>query len=227
MVNERTTLPNLTERGTMVVDLLVRYGLLIGTVLQALLPGLGADAARKCLDRLVSEGWLNKHHFPSGPSYYVLSDSACYRLGLKRNGRALRQRPLVRRALVLLFFSDHSHLRLLTSGECREHLPALYRRGAANLYFIDSHDGSLGWLCIDDGKTPQRVRTKVAHTAGVKRTIAELRELSQLQKFRLVILTTTDTKANKLRALFADRPLRETIVEVVAVPACTELVLCN
>lgn len=211
----------MTARGEQVVDLLIRFGLLLGTTLQRWISGLSSDAARKSLERLADDGWITKHTFPNGQPYFTLSNSACYRLALKRNGAALRQRPLTRRLLVLLHFSANRELRLLTPAECRTSLADIYRRGAGNYFFIDTTRDSLGWICIDDGKPLNRIRSKTFNTAAKKRTITQLRELALAGKFKLLLLTTSEPKRDKLIELFAAQPIRELPLEVHAVPECT------
>lgn len=216
-------LPVLTPRGEQVADLLVRFGVLSGPTLQQWLPTLGKDAARKSLERLAADGWLAKHNLPNGQAYFVLANAACNRLGLKRNGAALRQRALIRRLLVLLHFSSQRHLRLLTPAEFRSALPDIYRRGAANYYYIDSANDSLGWVCLDDGKPLHRVRTKTVQTAAKKRTIAPLRELALAGRFKILLLTTNEPKREKLAEIFAAQPLRGLELEIRAVAECTSL----
>lgn len=218
-------LPALTERAAIVVDLLIRLGIILTDVVRDIFPGLSDEAARKFLDRLVADGWLSRHRFPIGGSYYVLSDSACHRFGLKRSGRPLRQRPLIKRCLVLFHFAANPNLRLLTGTECRELLPAIYRRGASNQFFIDSAANALGWICLDDGKQPKRMHFKVQQTAAKKRTLDELRSLSSAGRFRILVLTTTEEKAAQLHTWFIERPIRDVSVEIVAVPQCKALVL--
>ena len=225
MTEARSPLPDLTDRGALIVDLLVRYGLLITAAMQAFIGDLKPEAARKFLDRLVQAGWLAKHHFVGGLGYYVLSDAACHRLELKRNGRALRQRPLVKRTLVLLHFARNQHLRLLTTHECRMHLPKVYRPGASNYYFIDELSHCLGWICLDDGKRSQRVYMNAQQTAAKKKTVEELRGLAIDGRFRLLVLTTTEAKANQLRELFEQRPIRGVAVDIASVVGCESLVL--
>lgn len=218
-------LPTLSARGTLVVDLLRRFGLIFAAALQGFVPSLTSDAGRKCLDRLTKDGWLTKHHFAGGVPYYVLSDAACHRLELKRNGRALRQRPLIKRTLVLLHFSDNQQLKLLTAIECREYLPSLYHRGAASQFFVDAERSSLGWLCLDDGKQPLRIYSKVQQTAAKKRTSVAVRQLTTAGQFRLLVLTTSESKAEQLTALFEKRPIQGMPVEIAFVPNCAQLIL--
>jgi hypothetical protein len=144
---------------------------------------------------------------------------------MKRNGSALRQGPLIKRCLVLFYLASRTALRLLTATECRQSLPSLYRRGGANMYFIDSQDNSLGWICLDEGKNPQRVHSNVFEQAAKRRTIADIRSLTAAGRFRILVLTTSDAKAALLRELFSKRPLRDVKVEIAAVPGCIELAL--
>lgn len=225
MSDAKPPLPDLTERGALVVDLVTRYGLISSDLLRDFVPGLTSGAARKFLDRFTRSRWLAKHRLPTGLPYYVLSDSACHRLELKRSGGAFRQRPLIKHLLVLLHFSKHRHLRLLTSSECRTHLPDVYRPGASRHYFIDGNAQSLGWVCLDDGKALQRVYSNVQEAAGKKKTIDKLRGLAAAGCFRLLVLTPAEAKAEQLREAFAQRPIRGVVVEVAAVTACQPLVL--
>lgn len=213
----------LTARGEHIVDVLVRFGLLTGNTLQKWVSNLGPDAARKSLERLAADGWLTKHNLPSGQAYYVLSNAACNRLTLKRTGAAFRQRTLVRRLLVLLHFSSHRELRMLTPADFKSALPDLYRRGGSNYFFIDSASDSLGWVCIDDGKQLKRVHSKTVHTAAKKRTIAPLREIALAGRFKLLLLTTSEAKRDELIKLFTAQPLRELKIEIQAVPECAHL----
>jgi hypothetical protein len=169
--------------------------------------------------------WLAKHHLPGSLPYYVLSDTACHRLELKRTGKSLRQRPLVKRLMVLLHFSANQQLELLTSQECRTNLPEIYRAGASSYYFIDEPSRSLGWVCLDDGKNPQRVHTNVRKTAGNKKTIDQLRALAANDRFRLLVLTTAEPKAEQLRELFLQQPIRGVPIEIAAVAGLESLVL--
>jgi hypothetical protein len=219
----RSPLPDLTPRGTAMVSLTVRFGLVVPDTYGQLFSDSSHDAGRKFLDRLVEDGWMAKHHFPAGPAYYVLSDPACHRLRLKRSGKALRQAPLLRRSLVLMYFAAHRILRLLTPSECREHLPTLYRRGAACPYFLNSESSSLGCLCVDDMKSPRRVHTNVLDLAAKQRLSTELRQLMSEHRFGVLVLTTTTDKEKQLVDLLARRPPREKPVEVVAVPRAAQL----
>lgn len=213
----------LTERGEQIADLLVRFGLLTSAALQPWVPGLRLDAARKSLERLAADDWLSKHNLPNGQAYFVLSNTACNRLLLKRNGSALRQRALIRRLLVLLHFSSHRELRLLTPAECRSTMPDVYRRGGANYFFIDTTSDSLGWVCIDDGKQPRRVRSKTVEIAANKRTAEPLRQLALTGKFKFLLLTTNEPKREQLIELFSVQPIREMPLEIQAVPECANL----
>lgn len=216
-------LPDLTERNEQVIDLPSRYGLVTAPALTAHFQNLVADSARKALDRLANNGWLNRHHLPSGAPYFVLSNSARYRLSLKGNGNGLRQRALLRRMLVLLHFTSQHHLRFLTQAECKEYLPSIAKGRRSDFYFIDSERESIGWVCLDDCKSVSRLQMKLTEVASNKRTIDQLRHLAAEGRFRLLLLTTSEGKVRKVEEELASRPIRAVHIDIAAVPACAEL----
>ena len=69
------------------------------------------------------------------------------------------------------------------------------------------------------------MHSKVIQLAAKKRTIQEVRELSAAGRFQFLVLTTSEAKAERLRELFASRPVREMEVEIVSVPASAEIAL--
>jgi hypothetical protein len=220
-MSSRTPLPKLSSRNQGVIELVIRYGLLFPLALERILT-ISSEASRKTLDRLTTSSWLIKHQFPTKVPYFVLSDAACHRLELKRDGRPLRQQALVKRTMVLLHFSSRPSLHLLTSAECREHLQGIYQRGAAQFY-LDSESSSLGRLCIDHGRDVYRVFVKARSLAAKQRTVAAVRQLAAEGRFRLQVLTTEQPKAEQLRELFDTRPIHGVPVDVAADPLCISL----
>lgn len=217
----RTALPALSDRATAIVDYLIRYSILIPPILHRMHPELSPEALRKFMERMAQDQWITKHPLPRGEGcYWALTSRACNRLELKRKSSPLRQGPLIRHCLQNLFFAASPHLRLLTSAECREALPLIYRRGSSNQYFLDTQDAEhiqLGWLLIDDGKKPLRVWSKAKEVASSRKANAPLYELCVSGGFRLTVVTTTSAKAEKIRKLFDDRPFRDIPVDVFPV----------
>ena len=229
MSQHGNTLPLLSERATLLVEYLVRYTLAVLPILERMFPELSREALRKFLERLAEDEWISKHQLPGTcGSYWALSARACHRLGLKRRTSALRQGPLVKHCLQNLFFAANPNLRLLTSMECQQTLPQIYRRGNSSQYFLDTEttsDVRLGWLLIDDAKRPLRIYTKAKEIVVTRKANPALYELCIAGRFRIAVATTTAAKAEKIRKLVAERPFRDVPVDIVPVADAFPLLL--
>ncbi len=214
--------PELTDAGRSLVDSTYRFGLLVPPLLAAA-TGESFDSIRKRAEALVRKDVLLRRRAPADKrsSYFTLSASACYRLGMKvapPGGYPVR--GLVRR-LAVAIFCLRRRVSKLSAEEFQRHFPDLYVPGSNCAdYFLDRVGASaihLGWILIDNDRDIRRLRTVAGEEVRKRFRVTEFRRCILRGEFLLAVLSLTDQKAQLVQEAFAERPLRHVPVLVESI----------
>ncbi len=156
------------------------------------------NAVTKVTARLCQQGWLRRYPLIPPEDYFMLGPAAVRDLGYaNRRSEPLGSQALPTDYAVLLYGSHGQRTRLLRS-ELSESFPWLPIE-LTHAPYCRSTSGVLELIRVDLGGSPQHVAKKAAADCSVRWEIAEFRELVGQQRFQMVILTTTSSKARLIR----------------------------
>lgn len=148
--------------------------------------------------------------------------------GAHRRAGALSEVAKVRAYGVLAFCCLSERLRQrLTPEEFRRSLPGHHRFGLPLSYYADREARRLGFVRVDTGGGGRwdRIAQKVREDAERHRMIPAFRDAIAAGTFELAVVTATERKAERLRALFGEEPLPVGLpVRVQAVPRLIDLI---
>lgn len=206
----------------------VRFGLTTAEDVHAhVCPGVGLNAVRKALAKLVEAGWLAAHPLPNRDKYFVPGKAAVLELGLDpRKAGAFGPQALPARLGVLLYCGRHPVTKP-TADEFRRQFADLCRPGlsAANYVIEPGERFRVGWLHVDHGADPPKVTAKLRTLVRDRRELPAFRAAMLAGEFFVAVLVPTDGRGDHLRRAYARRPMRGIDVTFVTVPELLPLLV--
>ena len=187
------------ERDEQILKLTDRFRL--GTNLayrQVVFHDQSLNAVTKVTARMCQQGWLRRYPLIPPEDYFTLGPAAVRDLGYaNRRCEPLGSQSLPIDYAVLLYGSHGQRTRLMKTelSECFPWLPLELTHAP----YCRSRNGVLDLIRVDLGGSPQHVAKKAAADCSVRWEIDGFRELVEQQRFQMVILTTTSSKARLIR----------------------------
>lgn len=187
------------ERDEQILQLTDRFRL--GTNLayrQVLFAKQSLNAVTKVTARLCQQGWLRRYTLIPPEDYFTLGPTAVRSLGYANR----RSEPLGSQSLpidyAVLLYGTHGQRSRLLKAELTESFPWLPDE-LTHLPHCRSSSGVLELIRVDLGGSPQHVAKKAAADCSARWELDEFRKLVDQQRFQMVILTTTSSKARLIR----------------------------
>lgn len=187
------------ERDEQILQLTDRFRL--GTNLayrQVIFGDQSLNAVTKVTARLCQHGWLRRYPLIPPEDYFTLGPAAVRNLGYASR----RSEPLGSQSLpidyAVLLYGTHGQRSRLLKTELSESFPWLSEE-LTHAPYCRSNGGMLELIRVDLGGSPQHVAKKAAADCSARWEIDEFRVLVDQQRFQMVILTTTPSKARLIR----------------------------
>lgn len=184
------------------IDHVGRFKMTTTEVVQrVLLPGKSHNAISKITNRLCKSGLLAKFPLVHPLKYFVLGQRGAHLLGLGEH----RSQPLGPQSLpieyaTLIYATLGSRLRLrLTTAETLELCPWLPFSLARSTHCLDQHNKVLELIRVDLGGPADHVARKCVGDLLRRRQLSPFKLLLAEQRFRLVVITGTEQKAEAVR----------------------------
>ncbi|MBC7820592.1 MAG: hypothetical protein IAG10_27220 [Planctomycetaceae bacterium] len=156
------------------------------------------NAVTKVTARLCQQSWLRRYPLIPPEDYFTLGPAAVRNLGYANR----RSEPLGSQSLpidyAVLLYGTHGQRTRLMKAELSESLPWLPDE-LTHAPYCRSGSGVLELIRVDLGGSPQHVAKKAAADCSARWEIDEFRKLVEQQRFQMVILTTTPSKARLIR----------------------------
>ena len=156
------------------------------------------NAVSKVTARMCRQGWLRRYPLIPPEDYFTLGPAAVRDLGYTNR----RSEPLGPQALpidyAVLLYGSHGQRTRLIKAELSESLPWLPDE-LTHAPYCRSTSGLLELIRVDLGGSPQHVASKAAADCSVRWEIDQFRGLVEQQRFQMVVLTTTSSKARLIR----------------------------
>lgn len=165
---------------------------------QVLFEKQSLNAVTKVTARLCQQGWLRRYPLIPPDDYFTLGPTAVRSLGYaNRRSEPLGSQSLPIDYAVLLYGTHGQRTRLLKS-ELSSSFPWLPDE-LTHTPYCRSNGGVLELIRVDLGGSPQHVAKKAATDCSVRWELHEFQKLVDQQRFQMVILTTTNSKARLIR----------------------------
>lgn len=188
----------LAERDTTLIGDVLRYRLTtVELARRRHFAELGADAARKALDRLVEEKWLRKIPLHGSVRAYILSFVATQRLEIHRVAAKVPGLAALSRAYGLACYAASSDVEKFTAQEWREEFPELHRDGLPSAsYFLREEDGEpiVVYVHVDIGQDVRRIVPKLRRAVRARYDLPAFAELIQERRFALTVVCPSEGK---------------------------------
>ena len=198
------TLPELSSRDREILEHVARHRLSVYRVLhERFFSGQGPTAAVKVVSRLCRAGLLKRARIRRREHCIVLT-----RLAAKMLGHSLRQtscpgpQSLPIDFAVLMYATAANGRRRLTISELRSVFPWTDRAHTSLPHCLDEtqpDSSCLELVRVDLGGKPDHVARKCRADVGKRQDIGGFQDLVRGQRFRLVVITTTQSKADLIR----------------------------
>ena len=187
------------ERDEQILKLTDRFRL--GTNLayrQVILRDQSLNAVTKVTARMCRQGWLRRYPLIPPEDYVTLGPMAVRDFGYANR----RTEPLGSQSLpidyAVLLYGSHGQRTRLMKAELLESFPWLPDE-LIHTPYCRSSNGLLELIRVDLGGSQQHIAKKAVADCSVRWEITEFRELIEQQRFQMVILTTTPSKARLIR----------------------------
>lgn len=165
---------------------------------QVLFHDQSLNAVTKVTARMCRQGWLRRYPLIPPEDYFTLGPAAVRDLGYANR----RCEPLGSQALptdyAVLLYGSHGQRTRLMRAELSESLPWLPDE-MTHAPYCRGNSGVLELIRVDLGGSPQHVAKKAAADCSARWDFDEFRKLVEQQRFQMVILTTTPSKARLIR----------------------------
>ena len=165
---------------------------------QVLFEKQSLNAVTKVTARLCQQGWLRRYPLIPPEDYFTLGPTAVRSLGYANR----RSEPLGSQSLpidyAVLLYGTHGQRTRLLKTELTGAFPWLPDE-LTHLPHCRSSSGVLELIRVDLGGSPQHVAKKAAADCSARWELDEFRKLVEQQRFQMVILTTTPSKARLIR----------------------------
>ncbi len=195
---------NMTDRDQSIVQMTDRYRIGTNAAYRRLIfAEQSLNAVTKVTARMCRQGWLQRYPLIPPEDYFTLGPQAVRQFGYAPR----RTEPLGPQALpidyaVLLYATHGERSRLMTS-ELTELAPWLPAE-LLHTPYCRTAGGVLELIRVDLGGSPQHVARKAAVDCSRRLEIPEFQQLVDQQRFQLVVLTTTASKARLIRQAIED-----------------------
>ncbi len=195
---------NMTDRDQDIVQLTDRYRIGTNAAYRRLIfAEQSLNAVAKVTARLCRQGWLQRYPLIPPEDYFTLGPQAVRQFGYAPR----RTEPLGPQALpidyAVLLYATHGERSRLVATELAESTPWLPAE-LLHAPYCRTSGGVLELIRVDLGGTPQHVAKKAAVDCSRRLEIPEFQLLVDQQRFQLVVLTTTSSKARLIRQAIAD-----------------------
>lgn len=218
----------MNNRDQTIIELTNRYRLGTNATYQQLaFDGQSMNAVSKVTARLCREGLLSRYPLVPPEDYFTLGPRSARQLGVSER----RTEPLGPQALpidyaVLLYATNGNRTRL-SSDDLRENASWLPSE-LTYLPHCKTSKGILELIRVDLGGSPQHVAKKAAADCSRRMEVPEFQDLVRSDRFQLVVLTTTGSKARLIRQAIASMPWDHDIrLHLAVIPRLTQLQLRN
>ena len=187
------------DRDEKIVQLTDRYRMGTNAAFHRLIfHGQSLNAVTKVTARMCRQGWLCRYPLIPPEDYFTLGPVAVRQLGHSLR----RSEPLGPQALpidyaVLLYATHGDRIRLHVT-ELQSQVPWLPDE-LTYVPYCRTSGGVLELIRVDLGGTPQHIAKKAATDCARRLEIPEFRLLVESDRFQLVVLTTTSSKARLIR----------------------------
>ena len=188
-------------RDQRIVELTARYRLGTNAAYQRVLfQGQSLNAVTKVTSRLCRQGWLRRYPLIPPEDYFTLGPTAVRELGYP----ARRTEPLGPQALpidyaVLLYATlGERERQRLTKDDLSQSAPWMPDELTHAPYCQSAH-GFLELIRVDLGGAPYHIARKAAADCSARLEYPEFQQLVDTDRFQLVILTATASKARLIR----------------------------
>lgn len=165
---------------------------------QVLFAEQSLNAVTKVTARLCRQGWLRRYPLIPPEDYFTLGPAAVRDLGYTNR----RSEPLGSQALpidyAVLLYGTHGQRTRLMKTELSDSFSWLPDE-LTHAPYCRSSSGLLELIRVDLGGSPQHVAKKAAADCSARWEFDEFRKLVDQQRFQMVILTTTSSKARLIR----------------------------
>ena len=165
---------------------------------QVLFEKQSLNAVTKVTARLCQQGWLRRYPLIPPEDYFTLGPTAVRSLGYANR----RSEPLGSQSLpidyAVLLYGTHGQRSRLLKTELSELYPWLPDE-LTHTPHCRSNSGVLELIRVDLGGSPQHVARKAAADCSARCELDEFHKLVDQQRFQMVILTTTPSKARLIR----------------------------
>ena len=187
------------DRDEKIVQLTDRYIMGTNAAFHRLIfHGQSLNAVTKVTARMCRQGWLCRYPLIPPEDYFTLGPVAVRQLGHSLR----RSEPLGPQALpidyaVLLYATHGDRIRLHVT-ELQSQVPWLPDE-LTYVPYCRTSGGVLELIRVDLGGTPQHIAKKAATDCSRRLEIPEFRQLVDSDRFQMVVLTTTSSKARLIR----------------------------
>ncbi len=189
----------MSDRDDKIIQLTDRYRLGTNSAFQRMVfNGQTLNAVTKVTARMCRQGRLCRYPLIPPEDYFTLGPAAVRQLGHSLR----RSEPLGPQALpidyAVLLYATHGDRVRLHVAELQSHAPWLPDE-LTYLPYCRTSGGVLELIRVDLGGSPQHIAKKAAADCSRRLEIPEFRQLVDADRFQLVVLTTTSSKARLIR----------------------------
>lgn len=190
---------SLGKRDRSILSDVIRYRLTTNEIVQSrYLPTAVPNAVSKITSRLANTGWLTRRSLFDNRTYFTPSRQLCMHFGLPIS----RSRPLGAQTLATaLSIANYCQLsspghQLLDAKDYASAWTWIPQKLRTLPGAVDSHSdtATLRLVRVDLGGSPDHVASKCAHDIKIRCNLESFRNLLNLRRLVVVVLTTTDNK---------------------------------
>lgn len=187
------------DRDEKIVQLTDRYRMGTNAAFHRLIfHGQSLNAVTKVTARMCRQGWLCRYPLTPPEDYFTLGPVAVRQLGHSLR----RAEPLGPQALpidyAVLLYATHGDRIRLQVNELQAQVPWLPDE-LTYVPYCRTSGGVFELIRVDLGGTPQHIAKKAATDCARRLEIPEFRQLVDSDRFQMVVLTTTSSKARLIR----------------------------
>lgn len=189
----------MSDRDEKIIQFTDRYRLGTNSAFHRMIfTGQSMNAVTKVTARMCRQGWLCRYPLIPPEDYFTLGPAAVRQLGHSLR----RSEPLGPQALpidyAVLLYATHGDRVRLHVAELKSYAPWLPDE-LTHLPYCRTSGGVLELIRVDLGGSPQHIAKKAATDCSRRLEVPEFRQLVDADRFQLVVLTTTSSKARLIR----------------------------
>ena len=191
----------------------------------------GSDGARnvqRVIQRLVARTCLKKQSWGKGLTYYTMATNGFVTLEMSpRSTRSFTEQSLPV-ALAVMFYCVRHNLDRLTLDEFQNTYPELCRAGlrSSQYVLVETPKGiKLEMLIVDRGGAARRLRSRVRRVVAQRKPMKDFWSLIQSGRFRVNILTGTETQQDKILRHLERESFEPVEVVATVVPELADILI--